>query len=291
MSWTNYHSHCYYCDGKYAPEEYIKSAKNKGLLAYGFSSHAPVPFDCVWTMKTESAPAYVAEIRALQQAYQRDIELYCGMEVDYIPGITGPKSLPILQLGLDYTIGSVHFVDVFPDGRRWEIDGSHQVFLDGLQQIFSGDIRQAVSRYFELTRQMIEQECPDVIGHIDKIKIQDEDGNLFSQQAGWYQQELEQTLRLIADAGAMVEINTRGIYKKKTGQTYPGKWALEKMKALSIPVTINSDAHHPDEIILQFEDTAALLASVGYKQVSVLLDGRWQQLNFDQTGLLQKATP
>src|SRR5690349_14899543 len=130
MSWTNYHSHCHYCDGKYAPEEYVKSALKNGLLAYGFSSHAPVPFDCVWTMKPESAHAYVAEIRTLQQAYQRDIELYCGLEVDYIPGVTGPKSLPILELGLDYTIGSVHFVDAFPDGKRWEIDGSHQVFLD-----------------------------------------------------------------------------------------------------------------------------------------------------------------
>jgi histidinol-phosphatase (PHP family) len=50
------------------------------------------------------------------------------MEVDYIPGSIGPKSKAILDAKLDYTVGSVHFVDSFPDGRGWEIDGSHQVF-------------------------------------------------------------------------------------------------------------------------------------------------------------------
>lgn len=285
MPWTNYHSHCHYCDGKYAPLTYVESAIEKGLLAYGFSSHAPVPFDCTWTMRQENASNYVEEIRQLQKTFQPDIQLYCGLEVDYIPRITGPKSLPILELGLDYTIGSVHFVDTFPDGKGWEIDGSHAVFLDGLQQIFQGNIEQAIKRYFQLTRQMIEQECPDIVGHVDKIKIQDEAGALFSQQAGWYQQELEQTLRLIADVGVMVEVNTRGIYKKKTNETYPSQWALTRMHALGIPVTINSDAHHPDEIISHFESTAELLLSVGYKKIQVLLDGSWQPLDFDTKGL------
>jgi histidinol-phosphatase (PHP family) len=252
---------------------------------YGFSSHAPLPFESIWAMKHEALPKYVAEIRALQEKYRDDLQIYCGMEVDYIPGKTGPKNKAILEAGLDYTIGSVHFVEWFPDGRGWEIDGSHQVFLDGLQGIFGGNVQKAVSRYFELTRQMIAEECPDVVGHIDKIKIQDEEGRLFSQQALWYQQEMRQTLQLIADAGAIIEVNTRGIYKKKTTETYPARWVLEEIHRLGIPITLNSDAHHPDEITACFADTARLLQSVGFRQVHILYDGAWKAVRFDEGGV------
>jgi histidinol-phosphatase (PHP family) len=207
------------------------------------------------------------------------------MEVDYIPERIGPKSKHVLDAALDYTVGSVHFVESFPDGIGWEIDGSHQVFLKGLQEIFGGDVQKAVSRYFELTRQMVEQECPDIIGHIDKIKIQDEEGKLFSQQAFWYQQQMRQTLQLIADAGAIIEVNTRGIYKKKTPETYPAPWVLEEIHRLSIPVTLNSDAHHPDEITACFTDTARLLQTIGFKQVHILYDGKWQAVDFDEKGV------
>ncbi len=285
MLWTNYHSHCHYCDGKYEPEQYIKSAIEKGLVAYGFSSHAPVPFETLWTMKKEKAPAYVAEIHQLREKYKADIQVYCGLEVDFIPGVTGPRHQAITDLKLDYTVGSVHFVDYFPDGRGWEIDGAHQLFLDGLHQIFKGDSRKAVTRYFELTRQMVAQECPDVIGHIDKIKMQDEGGKLFSQQADWYQKEIANTLDVVAQTGAIIEVNTRGIYKKKTTETYPGKWVLEKIHQMDIPITINSDCHHPDEITACFEETAALLTSIGFKQVKVLLDGKWQEVELGEKGV------
>jgi histidinol-phosphatase (PHP family) len=207
------------------------------------------------------------------------------MEVDYIPGRIGPKSKLVLNAGLDYTVGSVHFVESFADGRGWEIDGSHQVFLEGLQEIFDGDVQKAVSRYFELTRQMVEGECPDIIGHIDKIKIQDEGGKLFSQQASWYQQQMRQTLQLIADAGALVEVNTRGIYKKKTPETYPARWVLEEMHQLNIHITLNSDAHHPDEITACYTDTAQMLQAIGFRQLHILYDGAWQAVGFDETGV------
>jgi histidinol-phosphatase (PHP family) len=285
MSWTNYHGHCHYCDGKYEPEKYIESALQQGMVAYGFSSHAPLPFETAWAMKEENLAKYVAEIWELQHKYQHDIQIYCGMEVDYIPGRIGPKSKLVLDATLDYTVGSVHFVESFPDGSGWEIDGSHQVFLDGLQRIFGGDAPKAVSRYFELTRQMVEEECPDVIGHIDKIKIQDEEGRLFSQQANWYQQQMRQTLQLIADAGAIVEVNTRGIYKKKTPETYPARWVLEEIHRLGIPITLNSDAHHPDEITACFTETAQMLQAIGFRQLHILYDGAWQGVEFDERGV------
>ncbi|MBC7922051.1 MAG: histidinol-phosphatase [Ferruginibacter sp.] len=286
MRWTNYHSHCRYCDGSDQPERYVEQALTEGLLAYGFSSHAPLPFDCEWCLKTDELRAYFQEIVNLQYRWREDIQLYCGLEVDYIPGVIGPKSAFLRQLPFDYFIGSVHFVDSFPDGPRWEIDGSHPVFLRGLAQIFGGDAQAAVTRYFALTRQMVREEPPDVVGHLDKIKIQNEEGRLFSETDDWYRAEMTETLDVIAEAGVMVEVNTRGLYRKKATDTYPSRWVLEQMHRMNIPVVISSDAHRPAEITSHFAETARTLKEIGYSRVRVLLNGKWRSVAFDDAGVL-----
>jgi len=285
MGFTNYHGHTFYCDGKGTPAEYLEAALQQQMPAYGFSSHAPLPYDIAWTMKAEEADAYVREIKALRTDLQHSIEIYLGMEVDYIPHVAGPGHERIQRLGLDYTIGSVHFVDFFEDGRPWEIDGTHQVFMEGLQQIFKGDIRLAIERYYALIRQMITEDPPHIIGHLDKIKIQSEEGKLFSEKEDWYQHAVEQTLQLIKESGLIVEVNTRGIYKKKSTETYPSPPILKRMKALDIPIMLNADAHHPREITSCFEETAKLLLKIGYTHCRVLLQGQWQDIKLTTKGL------
>lgn len=278
MNFTNYHGHCYYCDGRESPEAYVEEAIRQQMPAYGFSSHAPLPYGISWPMQPQKLSDYAQEIAQLKQKYAGQIELYTGLEVDYIPDVAGPGHQRLQEIELDFTVGSVHFVDAFPDGHPWEIDGSHQVFLKGLQEIFDNDIQLAITRYYALIRQMIAQDCPDIVGHLDKIKIQSEAGKLFDEQAVWYQSELERTLYAIAQSPAVVEVNTRGMYKKLTAEPYPGYWVLERMHALDIPVMINADAHHPREITACFQEVAARLLAIGYKKVRVLLQGVWQDV-------------
>ncbi|PSR55851.1 histidinol-phosphatase [Adhaeribacter arboris] len=285
MPWTNYHSHCAYCDGSDAPAVYVEEAVNQGFTAYGFSSHAPLPFPTTWSMKMEKLPAYIAEVKALQSQYVSQIQIYAGLEVDFIPGLMGPKSKFIQAADLDYTVGSVHFVDTLPDGRHWEIDNKPAVFAEGWEQIFKKDTRAAVTRYFELTRQMVREQCPTLVGHLDKIKMQNTSTFYFAETEDWYQAEVVKTLREIAAAGVIVEVNTRGLYQNKTTEVYPGRWILAQMQQLNIPVTINSDAHKPSEIAGKFDYAAELLLETGYQQVQVLLDGEWQPVPLTSSGI------
>jgi histidinol-phosphatase (PHP family) len=264
----------------------VEEAIRQGFAAYGFSSHAPVPFETLWSMKKANLDRYYQEIKALKQQYQVNIQIYCGLEVDFIPGVVGPQSTFIKDDRLDYTIGSVHFVDAFPDGRHWEIDGTNVVFAQGLTQIFQGNIQAAVSRYFELTRQMVIQECPDVIGHLDKIKMQNKVTGLFSEEATWYQDEIKKTLQVIKESPALVEVNTRGLYKNKASAVYPGPWVLAQMHRLNIPVTISSDAHHPSEVSGYFTAVAQLLLDIGYREIHVLYNGTWEKVAFNSEGIL-----
>jgi histidinol-phosphatase (PHP family) len=281
--WANYHSHSKYCDGKGELKDYIQAAKRNKVVSLGFSSHAPLPFDCKWSMKEEHLPHYLSEIEDLKGC-NPDIEIYKSLEIDFIPGVVSPLHF---KNDLDYTLGSIHFVDSFPDGRRWEIDGTHAVFLEGVEKIFKNNFRDAVVRYFELSREMIFHTPFDIFGHLDKIKIQNEDGKLFSETDSWYQEEVIKLLDLIDQANMIVEVNTRGIYQKKSSTTYPSPWILEHMLKKNIPVTISSDAHLPEDLINQFPETAKVLSKIGFKTLSVLRDGKWTQLPFNENGIIQ----
>jgi histidinol-phosphatase (PHP family) len=278
--WSNFHTHSYYCDGKGAPEDYLLSARQSNLNFIGFSSHAPVSFPCKWTMKNEELQNYLQEIESLKTIYP-DIEIYKGLEVDFIPGIISPRDFKSV---LDYTIGSIHFVDDFA-GTPWEIDNSLAIFKEGLEKIFHNDIRAAITRYLQLTREMVASEAPDIAGHIDKIKIHNTPDPLFDESEKWYRDEMDKTLKAIREADVILEVNTRGLYKKKAVTTYPSPWVLERAYDLKIPITISSDAHHPEDIIREFQPSAAMLKDIGFKNLSILKSGIWKQVPFTEHGI------
>jgi histidinol-phosphatase (PHP family) len=279
--WANFHTHSHYCDGVGDLKEYAEKANSEKVLSLGFSSHAPLPFPCNWSMKSEMQTAYINNIESLKADYPL-LHLYKGMEVDFIPGVVSPKDVKSL---LDYTIGSIHFVERFADGRYWEVDGTHLVFMDGLKSIFNNNIRDAVTRYFELTRQMVSESLPDVVGHLDKIKIQNSVGKVFEEADPWYRYEVVRTLDLIAQTKVVIEVNTRGLYQKKSPTTYPSPWILEKILQRKIPVTISSDAHHPKDLINQFSQTTAQLLAIGFREISILKDGSWQSVPLTPHGI------
>ncbi|NJO01837.1 MAG: histidinol-phosphatase, partial [Bacteroidia bacterium] len=215
MYWTNYHSHSEYCDGTEKMEAYIHEAISQKVKVYGFSSHAPLTFPVKWCMKYDKVSQYLEEANYLKRKFSDLIQIYVGMEVDYIPGVTGPTSNFIKSLKMDYAIGAIHFVDRFENGRHWEIDAKTSVFKEGLKEIFGGNIKKVIKRYYELTREMLENQCPEIVAHLDKIKIHNRKKVFFGENESWYQKEVIKTLKSVARSGSILEVNTRGVYRKK----------------------------------------------------------------------------
>ncbi len=280
--WSNFHTHSAYCDGKGELSDIVHQAIELDMKALGFSSHAPIPFDCKWCMNKQTLNTYLAEIGKLQAA-NSTIEIYSGLEVDYVPEVISPEQF---KHQLDYVIGSIHFVENLPDGVPWEIDGPHINFLQGLKAIFHDKIQDAVCRYYELTREMIHTAKPDIVGHLDKIKIQNINDKFFSEDEFWYRQEVLKTIDVIQKAGVLVEINTRGIYQRKSKTTYPSPWFLEILSERNIPVVLSSDAHHPDDLINQFSETAVMLQEIGFKTLATFHEGKWKHFKFNSNGLI-----
>lgn len=285
MQFANYHAHSHFSDGQESPETYLKNAIKQSLHAYGFSDHAPIPIHNFGAMQSDQLFSYLSEIDHLKEAYSDSIQVYKSLEVDYIPGVIDINSSHIEKAQLDYTIGAVHYIDTLENGLPWGFEGSPANFERGLQEVFNGNVLNCISRYFELIREMVTQHCPNIIAHIDRIKKQNPDEKYFSEREAWYQHEVTQTLELIAETDAILEINTKGYYKGEIKDMYPSKWILDTAHEMGIPFIIGSDAHHPDDITKGFKYAIRLLRSMGVKTTKIFIDNEWQEVTIKRPRL------
>ena len=244
MLLTNYHSHTIYSDGSNPMEDYIISAINKGFVAYGFSCHAPVTFPCKWTIAPKELQSYLTEIDGLKVKYADKIIIFRSLEIDYFPGNPLAQPEEYKQLNLDYVIGSVHFVDNLKNGEAWNIDTSKRIFDEGMLEIFGGDGRKAVTKFYDLTLEMLDVMNPTIIGHLDKIKMFNINNKYFREEEQWYKDLIEMVLSKIKKKGTIVEVNTRGLYRGKTKDYYPSDFVLKRCLEMNISVTINTDCHN-----------------------------------------------
>jgi histidinol-phosphatase (PHP family) len=250
---TNHHTHSLYSDGSSLPEEYIKAAIEKGFNLLGFTEHSPLPFENTFSFKNENKEEYIALMISLKQKYSGQIAVYSGMEMDYIPGMSENFAKVKADYKLDYLIGSVHLVRPENNDELWFTDGpDYRTYDQGLNELFSGDIRKAVTTYYNQINEMIENQHFEIIGHFDKIKMHNHD-RFFTEDEAWYKDLVNETLALIQDRDIIVEVNTRGIYKQRSETTYPGLRILKQIKAMRIPVMVNSDAHKIHELDGEFE--------------------------------------
>ncbi|MCB0510257.1 MAG: histidinol-phosphatase HisJ [Bacteroidetes bacterium] len=264
---TNYHSHSNYCDGSNPLEDYILEAINLGFTGYGFSSHAPLPFACQWAMPNNQIQDYLRRIDYLKNKWKEELMIWKSLEIDYLPKISDERRESLKQLALDYTIGSVHFLDYFSDGTPWAIDDSHRKFKLGLDEIFQGDIQKVIKKYYQYIRKMVREEQYTIIGHLDKIKMHNKYFPYFDEQEAWYKEEIDNTLNTIKISSSFIEVNTRGWYKGKSKDLYPSTWILEEIAKKEIPIVLNSDAHMPSEISLGFDFALEQLKTIGFQSL------------------------
>lgn len=275
MNYFNYHTHTHFCDGSSAPEEYILSAIQKNMHSLGFSGHAAVPFENSWSIKPDRINDYFSTVRELKLKYADRLNVLISLEIDHIPGVTEGIEKLRKQYNLDYAIGSVHLVTDRVSDKLWFIDGPEKNYITGLETIFNNNIQNAVGAYYKQIQEMVAVHKPDIIGHFDKVKMNNKD-RYFSTEENWYKKLVTETVKVIADSDSIVEVNTRGIYKKRSTELFPDTTILEQCYQLGIPVTISSDAHAPDELTNYFEETILLLKDIGFKGVQVFKNKKWE---------------
>jgi len=279
----NLHTHTRFSDGSSDPEDYIKEAIHQGFDTLGFSDHSPVPFENNFAIREKEVENYIQAILQLKNTYSfmsaaPDINILLALEVDYIPGVTPAINHYRKHNHFDYFIGSVHLVKNEDSGKLWFIDGPDiKIYDNGLKEIFSGDARMAVTAYYRQVQEMIVTQKPDIVGHFDKIKMYNRD-RFFSEEEPWYVKLVEETLDLAASVGCVIEVNTRGLYKKRSETFFPGPGVLKKVHERNIPVTITSDAHKPHELSLNFEEARKVLIDLGFECTWLKTAKSWKEI-------------
>ncbi len=273
----NFHTHSTFCDGIEPPESYVTEAIRQGFKALGFSGHAPVPFDNQYTTPPGRLDEYCETIRNLQERYSDKIIIYLALEADYIPGITWDFGYFTDRCHLDYIIGSVHLVTGTEPDKYWMIDGIlRESYDEGLKECFGNDIRKAVTAYYDQIAEMVTTQRPAIVGHFDKIKMWNQN-RFFSGNEPWHRQSVTKTLKTIKDGGCIVEVNTRGLYRHSTDEPFPGTDILKEIHRMGIPITLNSDAHSPQELSGSFNEALDLLRNIGFDHLLVLYEGKWKK--------------
>ncbi|MDR0758426.1 MAG: histidinol-phosphatase, partial [Tannerella sp.] len=276
MQPCNFHSHCTFCDGHSEPEDFIGAALSQNFRAYGFSSHSPLPFETVWNMSASDMPAYLREIARLKEKYKDRIEIYAGLEIDYLDETCNASSPYFRSLPLDYRISSIHFLPwrlPLQEDNMSCIDGGYGGFAEAVGKHYGGDIRLIVKDFFESSMQMVEAGGFDIVGHPDKIYM---NGSLypgFDLAADWYRKPFAAFLDLIAEKELTVEINTKNLHRKN--QIYPHASMFGELRQRNIPVIVNSDCHFTALVNDGRTEALALLKDAGFRTTRELAGGAW----------------
>ncbi len=274
----NLHQHSIYSDGKDEPLKYVEKAIELNFSAIGFTEHSPLPFDTPFSLKKENIQNYIDEIYSLKKRFSDKLEIYRALEMDFVPHILEDFDYWKAKCKTDYLIGSVHLVSSSKENPLWFTDGPDpQIYDQGLQDFFGGDIKKAVKTFYHQTNQMIETQQFDVIGHFDKIKMHNAN-RFFTDEDVWYRKLIDETVDLIKTKGLIVEINTRGLYKKRSDKLFPDDNALKMVRDKNIPIIISSDAHKADEIDKLFPQTVEYLRNLGFTEMMEFSDYKWKAI-------------
>lgn len=272
MNLTNYHSHTPFCDGRSTIEEFISTAILWRFSSYGVSPHSPLPIKSSCNMRADRVCEYIEEMNKLKKKYEGQIEIYTGMEIDFL-GDEWNASIPYFRdMDLDYRIASVHFIPN-QKGEFFDIDGSSSKFKAIIDSHYEGDIRYVVEKYFESMINMINCGGYDFIGHADKISMNASAYKNGITSSKWYCDIINDYFNFIANKHVIVEINTKAFESK--GFLFPNAQHFNLLKELNIPVVVNSDAHIHSYIKKGYDATFALLKDAGFKYTMQLKSGKW----------------
>lgn len=201
-------------------DSYIDRALAAGIDEIGFCEHE------------EFASLVDMDLfRSIRDAGRHGIRLKLGVELDFTPDREEWLPPSVTADEYDFMIGSVHYID------GWGFD--HPDHRAGYE---SRDMDEIYSRYAETL--MLSTACRrfDIVGHLDLVKLWGHRPRRKSVLS-----YLDPVLKSVKYHGLAVEINSGGL-RKPVGEIYPGPDIMERMYDYDIPITLGSDAHHPEQI-------------------------------------------
>lgn len=249
MTFSNYHTHTYLCDGKDDPEALVEKAISLGCSEIGFSGHGYTDFDDSYCMSAENEKKYKETILSLKGKYKGKINILLGVEKDYYSSRAYD--------GYDYIIGGVHYIKA--GGHYYDVDESKEQLLYTINKCFGGDPYAYCEAYYECVADLYKKTKCNIIAHFDLVTKFNEDGSIFDTENERYLRAVDRALDALCAHPVMFEINTGAISRGYRTAPYPEKSIIDKIKAKNKPLLLSSDCHSKENLIFGFEKFKYLL--------------------------------
>lgn len=269
---SNLHGHTTYCDGKNKAEDYILTAIEKNFVSVGLSGHSYTAFDMEPCMSEKGTQEYLKEMRNLKEKYKDKIEVYIGIEADFY---TGYDKSTDKEIGLDFRIGSVHYIKDKAKDEYYCVDNTPEILAYGIKNYDNGNEKTFIEAYYDNIIEMLHKQSPNIIGHLDLVKKFNKNNKYFDENADWYKNKVEEVLNEIAKTDAIVEINTGGMSRGWTDTPYPSIFILERILEKNIPITLSSDVHSVENIDYYFKESLEIARKVGFKSLKIMKNGKF----------------
>jgi histidinol-phosphatase (PHP family) len=279
---ANYHTHCDFCDGQTDAARMAAAAAAAGYQVLGFSSHAPVPWPTDWCMDARRVDAYADEVRRLGRVWaDKGLEVLLGLEIDWLPDRSGPADAAFARLGLDFRLGSVHYV--FPDGAEpFCVDEPADVFAAHLAA--AGLDGEGLWReYYRRLGELVDAGGFEILGHFDLVRRNNAGGRYFDEESPDYLKAALGVAAQLEGSPVVVEVNLGGLARGKLASPYPSLSVLRELRHRGVRITFCADAHAPAHLGAYLETARELARAAGYRSVAVLSGGSWREVGLDQT--------
>lgn len=238
-------------------ERYREAAASRGIAELGVSEHI---YRFKQALEVWQHPFWQSQasedIDAYCQFVREQTDLKLGIEADFIPGREDRMGNLLDAREWDYVVGSVHFVR------------DHAVDMPGDWDVWttSFDSPEKVwRRYFETLGECARSGLFDILAHPDLVKVWGRDR---PRPDGDLRRFYELAVEGIAESGVAVEVSTAGL-RKPVGERYPAEPFLELLLEAGCPVALSSDAHLPEHVGWDYEQTVEWLTGFGVTELAV----------------------
>ena len=256
MNYCGYHTHTTFSDGKNSMEEMVQAAIRLGMPVIGFSDHSDSPYQD-YCMRVADYPAYLAELRRLQEKYAGQITIMRGIELD-------SHSDPSIVSELDYFLCSVHEL-VFED-RFYGIDHAASLQMECINNELGGDKLAFAKMYFDELVAHVQKNKPTIVGHFDvltKFSLMDEEDPAYRRIA-------LDALEKVVKVCPVLEINTGAISRKWRTIPYPADFILSAHRELGGKIILGADTHAADTIDCAFPLAVKIAKKNGFDSLLTL---------------------
>lgn len=238
-------------------ERYREAAAERGIAELGVSEHV---YRFTQALEVWQHPFWQGQAREDLDGYcqfvREQTDLKLGIEADFIPGAEDRMANLLDAREWDYVVGSVHFVR------------DHAVDMQGDWDVWttSFDSPEKVwRRYFETLGECARSGLYDILAHPDLVKVWGRDR---PRPDGDLRRYYELALEGIVESGIAVEVSTAGL-RKPVGERYPAAAFLELLLEAGCPIALSSDAHLPEHVGFDYEQTVEWLAGFGVTELAV----------------------